>query len=209
VPDDKRSGGTGPAATQTGKPAASGGASGAANASGSGSGDSGVDYAAKYNEAEKARKATEKELTQARAAIEQHARAQNSEVENMKADFEQLEGKAAAFEDFKYTTFLELAIMKDTRYAWYDVEDVRGAINLDDVEIDDDGKIKGLEDALKDVADRKPHLLRPADGQQQQGTPMSVIPPTHDGPSGGHPAGSPGGNAEFDVAALKKKYKIA
>ena len=211
MPDAKPTG-TGPAsATATpkaGTPGATGNPSSPSAGSGPAGGGAGLDYEAKAKDFEKKYKDTDKELKQARAAIEQHARAQNTEVENMKEDFEKLEAKSEAFEEFKYSTFLELAILKAADYQWYDVEDVRAAINLDDVEIDDDGKITGLEDALKDVAARKPHLMKPSDGQQQQGTPVSVIP-THQGPSGAQPTGTPGGNADYDVEALKKKYKIA
>lgn len=164
------------------------------------------DYEAKLKEAEKKRKETERELAQARSAIEQHARAQNTEVENMKADYQKMQERVEAFEDFKYTTFLQMAIMRDSRYQWQDgaVEDVMAACDPDVVKIDDEGNIEGLDDALKQIAEKKPYLLKPVGGTVPA---QNVVAPTT--VSGSHPAGSPGGNADFDTAYLKKKYKIA
>jgi len=217
VPQPAAGTGTGSTTTQTGTAGASGAKGGGTtdpkNTGGSAGGSAGVDYQAKFTDADKKRKDAEKERDQLREAIEQHQRAANTETENLKADFEKLEAKEAAFEEFKYTTFLELAIMKDGNYSWHDVEDVRAALEkLDVIKIDDDGNIEGLEDGLKTVAEKKPHLLKPAGQPNVAGAPpnLTVVtdPPSHDGPSGSQPGGSPGGNADFDEAALKKKYKI-
>lgn len=75
---------------------------------------------------------------------------------------------------------IELAILKEStnpknKVKWKDVDDVLTAIARDDVDIDDDGTVHGIDDALKALAKRKPHWVETA------------------GNNGGAPGGSSGG----------------
>lgn len=92
---------------------------------------------------------------------------------------------------------LENAFLRDTTHTWHDPSDVLRFVRDDDrVTIDEDGTVKGLEAALKDLASKKPYLVKKA----EEGEPP--------GPSGA-PTGSngrKGGDGSADRGKLLENY---
>lgn len=102
---------------------------------------------------------------------------------------------------------IELGIIrasaKGNKYQWLDIEDVLNDKTLrKNIELDEDGELIGVEDALKELAKRKPHYLAKSSEdddsgkgkgrqqQQQQGRPQG------NGSTGGQPGSTGDGNQQ-------------
>lgn len=115
---------------------------------------------------------------------------------------------------------VELAIIRASqsarsKYNWADIEDVLNDRKLRQaIEIDDDGEISGVEEALKDLAKRKPHFLASSsDGEGSGDGKQSSNGKKQGGGNGNGKSGSnPGGGGNGDQAArraeLEKKYPV-
>ena len=157
------------------------------------------------------------ELTSAQEQLEAMQRTQRTAEENQKRDMDRLKKLETEFDQFKKSTFLELAIGKETKFDWHPnaIADVRNSIDFTKVVFSElkDGAmtVEGLDLELKRIAQEKPYLLKPkAEGQgsrskdqgSQSNSPEGTIP------SGAHPYGSSTGGKTADTDLLKK-YKIA
>lgn len=67
-----------------------------------------------------------------------------------------LESAQSAIRDLR----LRVAFLSDNTYSWHDPEDALRLVDMDGVEIDDDGKVVGLKNALKALATTKKHLVK-------------------------------------------------
>lgn len=83
--------------------------------------------------------------------------------EVVKRDLEEARSKADKLAEKMRTQNIELAFFKSNTVDWVDPADALRLIDLDDIEVDDDGTVdpKALRAALKDLAKRKPHLVKP------------------------------------------------
>jgi len=193
--------------TSTGSSAGSDTDSGGAD---SGSGD--IDYAAKYEE-ERARSVSlSKSVNDANSQLEKLQRQSRSEDENRKADLEKFKKIADEFEKFKKSTYLELQILKETKFKWHEkaISDVAHSIDMDSLVFEEaDGKvskIEGLGAALAQVAKDKPYLLVSA----KEASERRSDDEKPDKASGSHPFGGTGGTGKATTdSELMKKYKIA
>lgn len=68
----------------------------------------------------------------------------------------QLEAATSTIRDLR----LRVAFLSDNTYTWHDPEDALRLVDMDGVEIDDDGKVSGLKNALKALATNKKHLVK-------------------------------------------------
>lgn len=103
-----------------------------------------------------------------------------SESERAVAERDDAVKELTGLKDRYQQAITELEIIKASnrsKFAWNDIEDVLNDRALRNaIEIGDDGEVSGLEDALKDLAKRKPHFLAEksddkgkGNGQQQNG----------------------------------------
>jgi hypothetical protein len=99
-----------------------------------------------------------------------------SEVERTSAERDDAAGRAERAEIALRSSNLKLAIImasNNAGYDWIDLEDVLGDRKLmDAIEVDDDGEVSGVTEALKDLKKRKPHFLKvekPDDGNGKTG----------------------------------------
>lgn len=106
-------------------------------------------------------------------------------------------GSSSSAEALKQLS-LQNAFLKDNTYSWFDPDDALQLADLSKVEIDKEGKVSGLKEALETLVKAKPHLVKPKDGDDQGKTPP---------PKTGDPAhGSRNKKDELDREALQKKY---
>lgn len=79
-----------------------------------------------------------------------------------KREADEAKEKANRLEAKLRTQTLELAFFKANQIEWVDPSDVLKLIDLDEVDVDEDGTVdaKALRAALKDLAKRKPHLVK-------------------------------------------------
>lgn len=95
---------------------------------------------------------------------------------------------------------LQIAFLSDNTYEWVNPGQALKLADLDNVEIDDDGKVLGLVSALEALAESSPHLLK----QKTRRTPI----PTPGG-TGKRPAKkSASKKTKATEKAIKEKYKI-
>jgi hypothetical protein len=113
-------------------------------------------YRVQLREAEK----REAALAQRLKAIEDKDKAPDEIAERDKSEAER---KAAALAEKNRSLTIENAFFKANDVNWVDPADALRLVDLDDVEVDDDGTVdtKALRSALRDLAKRKPHLVKP------------------------------------------------
>jgi hypothetical protein len=121
-------------------------------------------------------------------------------------DLQEARTKAEELTEKTRAMSLELAFFKSNTVDWVDPADALRLVDLDDVEVDDDGTVnaKALRVALRDLARRKPHLVKKPkqssgesdDGDEEQG-------------SGRRSAGSMNGRRKGSGAAGKTREELA
>lgn len=96
--------------------------------------------------------------------------ADKSELEIAKRDYEELKAKYEKVPETLNSLRIENAFLKLSGYNWHDPDDALDRILKDpDVTIDDDGTVDGLEQAVKDLAKKKPYLLKgEEDGEEEE-----------------------------------------
>lgn len=77
---------------------------------------------------------------------------------------------------------LENAFLKDNTYSWHNPDAARKLIDLEGVEIGEDGKVSGMKDALKALATAHPYLVKTETGNGE--TPKPATSPGNNGGSG-------------------------
>lgn len=128
-----------------------------------------------------------------------------SEVEQLKSELEVATKKLAALDSKHKDALIEreaLRVSPKLKLAWRDNDDVLGWLaRAEGVSVTDDGEITGVEDALKELAKKKPHWLSESekDGKKQDRKPT--------GPTGASFNGN-GNDRSKDTSrqALEKKY---
>lgn len=119
--------------------------------------------------------AENKQRREALEAAEERLRAiedkDKSELEIAKRDYEELKAKYEKVPETLNALRIENAFLKLPGYNWHDPDDALDRILKDpDVTIDDDGTVDGLEQAVKDLAKKKPYLLKgEEDGEEDEG----------------------------------------
>jgi hypothetical protein len=140
--------------------------------------------------------------------------ANKSEVERTTVERDDARSERDRLKETVRQQSIELAIIRasHSKYEWADIEDVlndrtlRGAI-----EMDEDGEITGVKEALKDLAKRKPHFLVKKSEGEDEGTKGNGSGPSGgngSGRSGGNPTGGGqgNGNAQADRQRLVQMY---
>lgn len=114
-----------------------------------------------------------KEHREAREAAEARLRAiedkDKSEMEILKRDHEELLEKTKDHDSTLNKLRIENAFLKLTGYNWHDPDDALDRILKDpDVTINDDGSVDGLKDAVKELASKKPYLLKAGEDDEEE-----------------------------------------
>lgn len=121
-----------------------------------------------------------------------------SELEKAQADLEKSKAELSSISASYQNSVIEREFLKSNKYKWQDAGAALKLIDLDNVTIDEDGKVKGMNDAIKQLATDYPFLV--SNNGDENG-------------AGGKPTGSsPGGkkkdNRELERTALEKKYRL-
>ena len=104
-----------------------------------------------------------KRLEELEAAEEERKAAQLSEIDKALKAKADAETRAQAAEERMRTAAIRNAVvLAATRANFHDAEDAFRLADLEGVQIGDDGKVSGVEEALKALAKAKPHLVRQA-----------------------------------------------
>lgn len=82
------------------------------------------------------------------------------ELERAQARVTELEPQVETLTSTVRDLRLRIAFLSDNSYQWHDPEAALQLVDLEDVEIDDDGKVTGLKNALKKLATEKKYLVK-------------------------------------------------
>lgn len=91
-----------------------------------------------------------------------------SDEERSAARLTELETENESLHGLLKTSRLENAFLKDNTYKWHNPDRAMALADLSEVEIDKDGKVHGLKDALKRLAEAEPYLLKPEDDKDDR-----------------------------------------
>lgn len=145
-------------------------------------------------------RAADQKRTEAERKLTEAERAKLDETERTKLE---LNDAKKALEDIQRVNkelSLKLAFLSDNTYKWRDGEAALKLADLSGVEINEDGSVKGLKEALKKLADSKKYLLDEEE-QQSQGQQQGKRPPA------GAPVGGNNGGAGSDRTSLERKFQ--
>lgn len=103
------------------------------------------------------------ELAKAQVRLKEIDDADKSETERLSSKIDEQEKRIAALVDANKELSIKNAFLADKKHAWRNPDSALKLLDLGEVEIDDDGKITGLDKAIKKLADSDSYLLEPND----------------------------------------------
>lgn len=136
------------------------------------------------------------ELAEAKAKIKEREDADKSETERMTSKIAELEERTAQLIKVNQELSIKNAFLSDTKHAWRNPDTALKVIDLSEVDIDKDGKITGLDQAIKKLAESDSYLLEQTD--DDTGLPKQ--------PSGDRTKGKPQDRKVKAREDLVKKY---
>jgi hypothetical protein len=104
--------------------------------------------------------AADKAKSAAEAKLREIEQAKLGDLEKAKLQLDEVTKRAEAAEKALRDTQIENAFHRNNKFEFHDVADAISALDLSGVEIDEDGKVSGMEAAIKDVVKRKPHFVK-------------------------------------------------
>jgi DNA repair exonuclease SbcCD ATPase subunit len=118
---------------------------------------------ARMRAADQNRSKTQRALEEAQAKLAEIEKSKLSELERAKAEAEELKARTEALTKRLKDQALENAFLATAGVEWADKEDAYTVLRnkfLDGVEVDEDGKVTGMAEAVKTMAKAKPHLIK-------------------------------------------------
>lgn len=110
------------------------------------------------------------------------------EADKLKRDFEEAQKQAEQLQTANKELALQVAFLKDNTYTWHNPERALKLVDLTQVEIQADGSVSGLKDALKGLATSDPYLVK-QEVESPKPEPGGTAPGNNGGP-GNKPAGT-------------------
>lgn len=152
---------------------------------------------------ENARRRTEnkrllKEKQDLEARLKEYEDADKSDLEKATGTVNELTARAEKAEGNVGRLTLENAFLLDNTYDWANPKTALRLVDLSEVEIDDDGKVTGLDEALKALAESEPYLLKGKDDEDEDDD--------EEKPSAGQPPKGKQKPGKPNRAALEKRY---
>lgn len=150
--------------------------------------------------------AEKKRADAAEARVKELESAGKSAEEKLKADLQEALDRADKLTAAGTRNVLRTAIMEHDKFRWHDVGDVMKELNMDDLDVNvEDHEVEGLESQLKDLAKRKPYLLKKSSEEEEEGSVVTKTPRT---PSGTNPGRRKPAPKKEDREALLNKYSV-
>lgn len=129
--------------------------------------------------------------------------AQKSEVEQARIKLQEAQQEIKAAKEELTKSRIHNAFLASNKYTWHDPEVALKLLDIEDIQIGDDGKVTGVAEAAEALAKAKPFLIKADSGDSGK---------SKEKPGGGKPSGSqpPANNSnntrDKDRAALLQKY---
>jgi hypothetical protein len=154
-------------------------------------------------------KAADKRASDYEKKINDAELATKSEIEQAKIREQQAQQEAKEAREELKKARIHNKFLASNKYTWHDPETALKLLDLGEVEVADDGAVKGLDNAIKTLADAKPFLLKQTDGDggdNKQGK-ATTSTGNKQGSTGNQPAGNKQGkDRDKDRARLLEKY---
>jgi len=146
-----------------------------------------------------ANKKLQTELDEAKKALKEIEDKDKTEVERLTAENVELKAKLGEKDSSLRQRTLDNAFLASDKHSWANPETALKLADLSEVEIDEDGKVTGLDKALDKLAKSDPYLLKKDDG--------------NNGGGAGSSGGAVGSGKEKDKGALdreklQRKYRV-
>lgn len=129
-------------------------------------------------------KALKASLDKALADLKAFTDKDKSEIEKATSTAKELEEKVKTYEQKIHDLALQNAFLADKSFKWRNPKAALKLADLSKVEIDEDGTVTGLSDALKALAKSDPYLLEAVDEDNDPGAPPAGQPPKNKPPKG-------------------------
>jgi hypothetical protein len=175
-----------------------------AGSGGEGDGASGPKstYTAEEFEALRRRmQAADRKASAAESKLAELDKAKLGEKERAERERDEARQASEALADKLRDQSRKIAFLSSNKYTWHDPESALLLVDMSDVEIDDDGKVTGMEAAIERLAKSKPFLLKAKEEPKKEEKEKPK------GPSGSSPTPKADGNGKGDRrAVLEAKY---
>lgn len=138
------------------------------------------------------------ELDAKAAKLKEYEDADKTETDKLTGERDELKQKSEKLAETNYRLSLQVAFLQNNTHDWHNPKAALRLLDLDGVEIDDEGEVKGLDDAIKKLATENPYLLKDKAGKtddEESGAP----------PASGQPVSK---KAEKQRTALEQKYRL-
>ena len=132
-------------------------------------------------------KALKASLDKALADLKAFTDKDKSEIEKATSTAKELEDKVKTYEQKIHDLALQNAFLADKSFKWRNPKAALKLADLSKVEIDDDGEVTGLSDALKALAKSDPYLLEASGDEENE----PGAPPVGGAPKTRAPKGTP------------------
>jgi hypothetical protein len=119
-------------------------------------------------------------------------------AEKLQRDFEESQKQVETLQSTNQKLALQVAFLSDNTYTWHNPDRALKLVDLSQVEIDADGKVSGLKDALKALATSDPYLIKKEVSQEENRTPPGTAP----GNNGANGSGKP------KATALQSRFPV-
>lgn len=144
---------------------------GGSNSKDGGKGDPDAKIAALAEEKDRhvrRRQEAERERDEAKQRLAELEGKDKTDLEKAQSRVTELESENEALHDSLRTTRLENAFLTDNSYEWHNPRRALSLADLSEVEIDDDGKVHGLKQALDALAKSDAYLLKSKKGDETE-----------------------------------------
>lgn len=148
---------------------------------------------------------SQRELTEAKEKLTEIERAAMDETTRTKAERDDLQAKYETAQKALQDRSIENAFLMNNKHEWHNPATALRLLSRDDLKVQDDGSVVGIDAAIEALSKSDPYLLK----AQTNGSGTGTGPKNTGGGSTGSQPGTGGGgkdNAATDRAKLEKKY---
>ena len=128
-------------------------------------------------------RAADQRAAKAEADLKQLRDKDLPEAEKLKRDYEESQAQVTKLQETNTALALKVAFLSDNTYTWHNPERALKLVDLSQVEIDADGNVRGLKDALKALATSDAYLIKQE--VKEEPKPPAGTAPGNNGDSGG------------------------
>ncbi len=108
------------------------------------------------------------------------------EADKLKRDYEESQAQVQQLQDVNKALALKVAFLSDNTYTWHNPERALKLIDLSQVEIQPDGTVSGLKEALKALATSDAYLIK-QEVKEEPKPPAGTAPANNGGSTGSKP----------------------